>query len=300
MRRFVTQCLLFTLMTVSVAVGLWYAVIGSQLDKTLVLPADKHILLIGNSHFRFGLNDSIITGAVNISTESDPVDVMYRKLVSIHSINPMVDTVVISVDNVSIYDTKPSYDDVHYHAEDLQSWSLGDISFMLSRLQTEALYSQMMKSLRVSSAYVYYRRKPDANTSLSGIGKFEELTAGHLKEDINFLKKTGRAIPDKFEITPFVRHYVDKIVSYCEQNDITLIFMCTPQHRIAYYDDTYYRDLIVRCYPGVKYLDYYKYPMPDSCFRDLDHLNVKGARAFSTRIEHTRFNDPEWEYPHRR
>jgi hypothetical protein len=37
--------------------------------------------------------------------------------------------------------------------------------------------------------------------------------------------------------------------------------------------------------PGIKYVDYSAFPLPDSCYGDAVHLNYKGAEIFSKYLQ---------------
>lgn len=81
---------------------------------------------------------------------------------------------------------------------------------------------------------------------------------------------------------------LDKISELTYSNNIQLILVNTPCHESFYahlydklenYNNTIAEELNKKY--GVIYLDYLRYPMADSCFRDSDHLNRNGAHAFS-------------------
>lgn len=312
MKSFLLKCLLFVTLMTAIVAATWHLVIGSCLKEVYTLSPDRHILMLGNSHIKFGVDDSEIPGVFNFAYEEQYADGAYRRLKLLHSLNPGIDTVVVGLDNVMTYtrfrdglpggeiSPRPLNTIVNFNADLASQMSPDDIMAIARMSHTDLIYDQLMSLLRVETAYAYYRRA-GFEAQRESNGGFKKFNRNSLQNEIAEVKsnKSIRHLPERFEMPPYVAYYVDHIVDYCRQNHIKLIFMCTPQYPINVYDTEHYRHIIAERYPDVTFLDYFSFPLTDDCFADTDHLNEKGARVFTNHLKHTRFNDPEWEYSER-
>ena len=85
---------------------------------------------------------------------------------------------------------------------------------------------------------------------------------------------------------------MDKIVRYCAQKNIQLIFFRTPIHPklFAILNEKQFQSLRQKKYASIPFIDAVHFPIPNEAFGDLDHLNYKGAKKFtihfSTLMQH--------------
>ncbi|MDR2414458.1 MAG: hypothetical protein LBD64_05695, partial [Odoribacteraceae bacterium] len=82
------------------------------------------------------------------------------------------------------------------------------------------------------------------------------------------------------------KEYLLKIVDLCRSRNVELILINTPTYKPEKYGNldklrAYYNTYL----PGVKYMDYSAFPLPDSCYGDISHLNYKGAEVFSKYLQ---------------
>ncbi|HCY82975.1 MAG TPA: hypothetical protein DHV22_15955, partial [Xanthomarina gelatinilytica] len=86
----------------------------------------------------------------------------------------------------------------------------------------------------------------------------------------------------KYDIT-----YLNKMVTFCKNNNIQVIFVRSPYH--VMFDGHRYENIFQAYkkehFPNIPFLDFQDFPMDDSEFKDLEHLNLKGARKFSLWFE---------------
>jgi hypothetical protein len=53
----------------------------------------------------------------------------------------------------------------------------------------------------------------------------------------------------------------------------------------VYGDNEFANDFHDAYMPDVRYMDYSVFPLPDSCYGDIGHLNYRGARIFSQYLQ---------------
>jgi hypothetical protein len=78
-------------------------------------------------------------------------------------------------------------------------------------------------------------------------------------------------------------YYLDAIIEYCKKNGVEPVLIRSPLHERyrGYENEKLYNQVIEKRYSSVVYLDFSKFPLPDSEFGDFEHLNYKGARIYS-------------------
>jgi hypothetical protein len=114
------------------------------------------------------------------------------------------------------------------------------------------------------------------------IGKYDRSDRNKLQEDINRRNKLSKVQQSEI-LSEHQRNYLWKIVKLCKTKQVKLILINAPIYDAQKYGspdklnnfyDTYLK--------GIKYWDYSGYPLPDSCYGDVEHLNYKGAIIFSS------------------
>ena len=107
---------------------------------------------------------------------------------------------------------------------------------------------------------------------------YTKLDRNKLKEDLELTtNSTGikhKDIPDQN-----IRYY-KKLDKWCQQNNITLVFLNNPMHRSVWCDTTY-RKIYSEYFTHIPFIDNTHIELPDSCFADRVHLNTTGARIYT-------------------
>ena len=281
MRRFLLQCsgfwILFCLLFY-MAVSL----VTRSSEESFKVADDVRVLFLGNSHMECGVNDSIIPHSFNFARSGERMEWIYAKLRLIKEANPQIDTVVLGFDNVLCFKNART-DDTHmghYSPFFLTVTSPQDMVTTAFKASSKYNFDMYTKALNVNKLYEIYREGGKGASHLS-MGGFVPSNRDKLKEDIAFRAGkpvTGLAFDD------LSQYYLDKTVDYCQQNKITLLFVCLPQHSLTNLDRNIHLATHDQFYPQIPMLDYSRMPMPDSAFQDLDHLNARGARIFSQRL----------------
>lgn len=100
-------------------------------------------------------------------------------------------------------------------------------------------------------------------------------------------RKKNEKINVDVAISTIQRGYLLKIVDRCSAENVTLVLINIPTYKPAIYDypveklDDYYHTYL----QGTKFADYSFYSLPDSCYRDISHLNTQGAKMFTAYLQ---------------
>ena len=283
MRKFIINSFLFGCLA-AILLGVYHLVLMCPREKLLSLPKKCTTLYLGSSTIECAVNDSLLESAYNFARSSETLDLVYIKLQLIKKYNPQVDTVVVGFDDIILFKNELKAERAHlyfttgYSAEDwwmnLRECSLDNVSASVSHIYHITRTRFMIES--------YFR-----NISLKqlGIGGYLRLHRDKLEIDIEQReqeKNDGKVSKERvLETFPAISHYyLDKIVEYCRDTNITLLFLNTPKHNYIW-TDTIYRDIHSVYYPDVPLIDCMELTFPDSCYGDCVHLNYRGADAFS-------------------
>jgi hypothetical protein len=114
-------------------------------------------------------------------------------------------------------------------------------------------------------------------------GGFQLLHVDKLAEDSKVLlgeRYDGRLSPLQVE-------YLRRIHSLCQADSVRLVLLNTPKHRfyLARLERPLKDGWKRLSANGDSLLDLCEYPLPDSCFADLSHLNYRGAKVFSEDLD---------------
>ncbi|MDR0427925.1 MAG: hypothetical protein LBH12_04905, partial [Dysgonamonadaceae bacterium] len=87
-------------------------------------------------------------------------------------------------------------------------------------------------------------------------------------------------------ISAYQKAYLLKIAELCKSRDVELILLNVPMYKPEVYGDNELANDFHDAYlSDVKYMDYSAFTLPDSCYRDIGHLNYRGARIFSQYLQ---------------
>ena len=100
---------------------------------------------------------------------------------------------------------------------------------------------------------------------------------------VNNIKKDSFQ-SEKFKISEYNLKYLTKIIELCEERGKKVILIRSPQHSkySGYSNEILYQEIRKNHFSSIEYFDFSKFPLDNSEFGDLEHLNHKGAKIFSS------------------
>jgi hypothetical protein len=116
------------------------------------------------------------------------------------------------------------------------------------------------------------------------IGSHVGIKWSKLQEDVARLN--NKQTVEKTDISFYQKEYLLKIINLCKSENVELVLINPPAYKPEIYGNInklndYYNTYL----HGVKYLDYSAFPLSDSCYGDIGHLNCKGAEIFSKYLQ---------------
>lgn len=285
MKKFIIKSIIFCISAIITFI-IFGLIICSNRDKTLKLPDNCTIALLGNSHIECAVNDTVLKNSFNFARSAERTEFIFSKVKLLKKYNPELDTIVIGYDNVLCFQSADSaFSSELYSPYFYDTHNFSSISKILTNSSFKYINGHIahpfdwFKLLQIGESIINSKINIKDMTNLGG---YLYLERDKLKEDIKrkHNKKNNNGDFDKLSV-----YFLDETLKFCHENNIIVIFLCPPQHKKSVFDNKFYREYYAQNYSNFKFYDFKDMELPDSCFGDLDHLNYKGAKVFSEYLE---------------
>ncbi len=270
--------------------GITYSILNTSSFK---IDDSKNILILGDSHTECAIDDNIFARSANLSSSATAYPFSLIALKRIVADNPQIDTVLLSINTYT----------VSHYTDSI--WLKGDVLYTKTRaLISFAEMEDIRPFLSKPDFYIGLLKMPNLNLYKAirhlnnplnnaidhNIGKYIKLDRNKLQTNIRLV---GNKYPFMCTIDTLTDQYASlkKINTYCTDNNIKLILITTP-----FYDPDKYLQvekfhiLKDKFLSDVDYVDFSYFPLPDSCYGDMEHLNYHGAEIFSKHLQKNGIN----------
>ncbi|MCH5327645.1 MAG: hypothetical protein J1E02_01380 [Coprobacter sp.] len=285
MKKFILHTLAFLALS-ALLVALFHLLLLRPRKQLFTLPGHITTAYLGNSTVECAVNDSLLPGAFNFGAGAETLDYVYAKIKSLKQQNPALDTIVIATDDILLFKTS-NFNGETKNIYFIDTFTPADWYMNLKEYTFNKIFSYIRYpySLAKIKHLIKARRHPESvQLNKTGIGGYIPLYQDQLAADMAERHAKGPAAPKNIDGFPAVnRYYLDRIVAYCHDRDMTLLYLTTPKHQTLW-NDTVYREIHRRYYPQIPLIDCTRFAYPDSCFGDCIHLNHKGARIFTQQL----------------
>ena len=273
----------------AVLIGLFHAFLMSTKEDKLKLPADVHILFLGNSTIETSVDDKLIPHSFNFAKSAEHIEFAYVKLKMMKRINPQIDTVVVGIDDGILFSRDPKWGRHEInHPYFLTEFDKDDVIANLNYRSWEWNKNYLTSLYDTYKLLFIFTGRVPGRLDMGG---YSYLVRDKLKEDVERLAQeasadnpeassTDRSVE---KISPATLHFINKMISFCKQNDITILFMSSPKHK-AVWNGRLFPEIYRRYFPSATMYDFTEVVYPDSCYGDTYHLNFRGAEIFSRQL----------------
>jgi len=292
MRKFISIFFLFLVIPI-LFVSTIFSIYYYKINK-ITFPKNIDTVILGDSHTQCSINDSTLTGVANISQRSEEYFLTYNVLKKFIPEKWDVKVVVLGCgfhsfvkqrkDVVTSTQYEKKLDRICYHYFTILDFDskkniiVGNLYGVLKRM------GQVFKNVlyAVVNNYKEYKK-------YDFIGKYYRSNYSNLTQETT--KSTlNRHYYHAVGFSENQIEYIDRIIQYCEMNNIRLVLVNTPINRQysekipQKFKDNYYKH-INKYRHRVVFWDFHDFPLEDSCFGDADHLNFRGATIFTKVIK---------------
>ncbi|NDV60235.1 hypothetical protein [Bacteroides sp. 519] len=265
---------------------------------------NKTVLIIGNSHPECAFNDALIPGVANLSESGEAYFYTYFKLKQLLEQNPQIDKVLIEFANEHIRKgiDKWIWDDMYvsYRFPKYASFMDADAIKLLLKHNPESVMESIPFLSRMNANMLLHYQLNYATTVGGYLNldkcKVDSLLAAQAADANKEKVNAG----DSLAVETLV--YLDKIVECCKQKGVKMFFIRSPVHveYVGYRNEAKFQKLRTTRYPDIEFLDFSKFPLANSEFADLVHLNKQGAKKFSLwfaqMVENGLLNKPDKQH----
>lgn len=238
------------------------------------------IIVLGSSHSACSFDDRYVDNLENFSRSGESYCYTYIKLKKMLEANPGIKTIIVEFSNPFIYDSEEwlwsdKYIQYHY------------ITFapFFTYEDNKILFSKHLKAF--IGSYPFF-----VKFAIKKVLKKEyEYAYSYGGHEIRNEIITKNVQPDfqEGEISRVNLVFLDKIVDYCMQSNVKLMFVRSPLHPdyIYWKNELQFQQIRNDRYGNIPFLDFGNYINDDEYFADYQHLNQKGAELFSKAINDT-------------
>lgn len=282
-----------------------FASVNFNLKKEMLHPENfcfsdsTSILMIGDSEIGFSLNPEFIPHSNNQSIIGEHYLYTYTRLKLFLENNPQLESVLLGFSYLNIF--KKSDMRLTNNPRE-QSWYFSKEFMLLDKDELKCLYSLDILFLRNYLAWEWGFPTKE-NVALiwkSFWGNFNQesmpymgffIDGGTVSNPDNAKERIAGTMGNEFEyeIASIQMEYLYRMIDLCRTHKIKLFLFSSPLSKNYY-------DLIPEFYisgfekikkelpKDVSFMDYTRYPLPDSCFFDSNHLNRLGAEIISRKV----------------
>lgn len=243
-------------------------------------------LIIGDSHTQTAIDDSILDNSINVSQSGQHFLYTYNVLRILLDDNEHIDNVLLGVSFHSFgasrdehvkNSSKMRYSFANYYPV-LNFDSFSDVS-LISAQGFRLMLINVLDTMFSSNIHAY-----------PFIGKFYDREGNNLNSKSVQANIEGHYYTEDGRLQSFSElqvEYLQKISDLCKENDIQLILINTPKHRLynekipKEFVNHYYKIIQKITSDNVNFIDLHAYHLPDDNYGDGDHLNAFGAKKIS-------------------
>ena len=248
---------------------------------------DFSFLILGHSHAECTFNDTYIEKSINFAKSGESYFYTYHKTKILLQHNPHIQCALIEFTNNQVNKRM-----------DIWTWGKG---FMTNRY---GIYAPFMP---LQAKYFLFIHNPSefANSYLNTIkiNGFKILTRkwtkirdwggffpiAHSKVE-SILENNNLELPNKqssvdiHSISKVNLRYLDSLILLLKERNVKPILIRSPQHKFYgnFANEATYQYCLLERYSDIPYFDFTDFPLQDTQFADLEHLNTNGAQLVSS------------------
>src|SRR5450755_162919 len=285
MKLFIRNLLFFTFACVfcGLIIILTERLIMNHQGRFKVAKEQKYIFL-GHSHAQMAYNDRLIDSSINQACSGEAYFYTYIKLNKMLENNADIKAVFVEYSNNNILPEMNNWiwDDIHV----FDRYKLYTAYIHLNELKVLAANNPKatllcnIKSIVNNIYYILYPKNIRADSMLGGYiylirDKTDSILQANVKNPVKSVPDTGISVMNV--------NYLGKIIDVCRKKGIPVYLVRSPLHPKypGLENEMIFRKLLKEELAGAEFMDFKDYPLMDSDYGDLEHVNYRGARKYS-------------------
>ncbi len=276
---FFASASLFLILTIGIAAS---KIVASQ--AIFAARSETKYVIFGHSHPEVAFNDAYISNFQNFSKSSEPYMYILPKVKNLIHQNPNIEVVFIEFTNDQIME---GWDRRIGSSRLMNEWmplygaflEASDL-FFLFRGNPIGLVEALTISFRIQFKKMWSRKYPAEN-----IGGYFNLERDNTDSLLQSLTESGH---DEIEsgderLSEYHIQCLKRIAAFCRNSRKKVFLVRSPQHPswIRRKNESLFQQVRKETFRDLDFLDFNDFPISNSEFGDLRHLNHRGAYKFS-------------------
>ncbi|WP_347372870.1 hypothetical protein [Aequorivita sp. Q41] len=284
MKLFLSKIIQFLLLIIVTVVSV-STLLNTHLNNKTQFALNKNVesIVFGHSHPETAFNDSLIVNFKNLAQSGESYFYTFIKAKQVFKHNPQIKNVFIEFSNIDVTQIRDeeiwNEKYINWRYPTYASWmNISEQAYLLAKNpkiviatlpktyknQIERIRSNRFNYIKSTGGYLYLTES-----------KLDSLIA------VNYNKQEPE---NKYFIKSVANlYYLEKLIALCYENNKQVYFVRSPLYKDSFYrvNEELFQEIKKEMFPKIKFLDYVDFDIPNSYFRDLHHLNYKGAIQFS-------------------
>jgi hypothetical protein len=249
-----------------------------------VLPRGKKYIFLGHSHAQTAYNDMFIDSALNLASAGEAYFYTYIKLKKITENNKEKKIVFIEYSNNNILTEMDNWiwDDIHinYRYRLYSPYTdLSEMKVLYTKNPKVALICDI-KSIVNNIYYIFNLKNIAVDQKMGG---YIDLVRDKTDSLLHALSKNHKELLNDTNVSVTNIIYLKKMIDVCRQKGYSVYLIRTPLHPSysGLANEEVFKKILSRDLGNVDFLDFKDYPLSNSDFGDLQHINFRGAKKYS-------------------
>ncbi len=247
-------------------------------------------IVVGHSHPECAFNDSLIQEFKNFSSSGESYFYTYPKLKNIILNNDSIQNIFIEFTNNQISETMDEwifgekYMNYRYPKSDA---FLEKEQQRILRNNSPAAYLNALSQSKKKQLLRVFKNDFDLTDELGGYLYLKRFnTDSILKYSTDKINMQENTI-DSFPVSKLSLYYLRKMIDFCKKQQKKVYLIRSPQHFkcSAMKNEKVFQNILKKEFSDVEFLDFVNFPLKNSEYGDLGHLNYLGAEKFSVWID---------------
>jgi len=287
MKRFLIRSLVFFLIAIGLIASAT-AVTDIYVEKkaSFKCRADARYIVLGNSHPEQAFNDSLIDHLQNVSQAAETYMYTFTKTKKILEQNLQIETVFLEFSNTDLLQEWNKW----IWGSAVLNWRYPIYSPFMGLEDERVLllnnFSGVTNCLALSlkdnlGRIMHHNLNYDKE--MGGFVYNTREKADSILQNSDISQQLAYRKEHQDQISSYNLVYLEKLVHYLTVNKKRLFLIRCPLHHSypGLGNEDEYHKILHDKFKGIEYLDFKAFPLPNTDYVDLEHLNYMGAKKFS-------------------
>lgn len=246
----------------------------------------KTHLILGHSHPEGAFDDNLIKRGKNLASSGELHFYTHLKIKKILKENSHIKNIFLEFTNNQITKDMETWtvseEQILYNIPKYApTMSLQDFGYVISK-NPLAFLKSLQFVLKDNLNFLSNKSKQNF-IKAKGWGGYNYMEKNHVDSLINAQRKGLVKIQDVSIFTAVNLKYLKRTVEVCKKNNVKLYLIRSPFHKayLGFANENLFKKTLNSYFSDIPFIDLKDFPLKDTEYRDLDHLNYKGAKKVS-------------------